>query len=76
MFSQRRLPEDIKEVERGGTILQTMVMAGVVISSSEGKRLIDQGAVKINNQIADRWDQKVKPGDVIKIGSHKFLKTK
>ena len=76
IFSQGQLPEDIKEVKGSGTILQTMLDAGVVISSSEGKRLIDQGAVKINDQAVSRWDQKEQAGDVIKIGPRKFLKIK
>ncbi|MBI2062658.1 MAG: tyrosine--tRNA ligase [Candidatus Yanofskybacteria bacterium] len=76
VYSNGQLPEDIKEVENGGTILQTMVAAGVVISSSEGKRLIDQGAVKISDQTVSRWDQEVKSGDVVKVGPHKFFKLK
>ena len=76
VFSQGQLPEDIKEVKNGGTILQIMIAAGVATSSSEGKRLIDQGAVKVNSQTVKRWDQKGNSGDVVKIGSHKFLKIK
>lgn len=76
VFSEGQLPEDIREINSGGTILQTMIIAGIVISSSEGKRLIEQGAVKINDQTVSRWDQKEKSGDIIKIGSHEFLKIK
>ncbi len=76
VFSEGNLPEDIEEVENKGSILQTMWTAGVVPSSSEGKRLIEQGAVKINDQTVSRWDQEGKSGDIIKIGPRRFIKIK
>src|SRR3989344_2501982 len=72
VFSEGQLPEEIQEVENKGTILQTTVVAGIASSLTEAKRLIDQGAIKINGETVTRWDQEVKRGDIIKGGPHKF----
>lgn len=76
VFSEGKLPEEMPEIKSAGTILQTTVMAGIVSSASEAKRLIEQGAIEINGQAVNRWDQKDKPGDMLKVGSHKFFKLK
>ncbi|MDO8486688.1 MAG: tyrosine--tRNA ligase [Candidatus Curtissbacteria bacterium] len=76
VFSQGKLPEKMPEIKSAGTILQTTVIAGIVNSASEAKRLIEQSAMEINGQTVNRWDQKDKPGDTLKIGSHKFFKLK
>lgn len=74
VFSEGQLPEEIKEVASGQGILQTMVMAELVPSKSEAKRLVDQGAVEINGKTIESWDFEPKKGDVIKVGKRKFLK--
>jgi len=76
VFSEGQLPEEIQEVENKGTILQTTVVAGIASSLTEAKRLIDQGAIKINGETVTRWDQEVKRGDIIKGGPHKFRRVK
>lgn len=74
VFSEGKDPEEIKGVENKDNITQTIVASGVVISSSEVKRLIDQKAVKVNGQVVDDWRYKLKKGDTVKIGSRKFIK--
>jgi tyrosyl-tRNA synthetase len=74
VFSEGQLPEEMKEVSSGRTILQTMMAAGIVPSKSEAKRLIEQKAVSVNDEVVESWDYEIKKGDVIKIGPRKFLK--
>lgn len=64
------------EVEGKGTPLQTMYASGVVSSLSIGKNLFKEGAVKINGEVAERWDVAEKTGDVIEIGKGKKIKIK
>jgi len=68
VFSEGQLPENIEEVVSRGNILQTIVAAGIVSSRSEGKRLIEQGAVEINGRVINRWDYVDKAGDILKVG--------
>ncbi|HEY4506628.1 MAG TPA: tyrosine--tRNA ligase [Candidatus Paceibacterota bacterium] len=76
VFSEGQTPENMPDIKSLGNILETAVSAGIVLSSSEMKRLVEQGAVRINNQVVERWDYEDKPGDVLKVGSHKFYKLK
>lgn len=78
VFSKGELPKDIKEFEINGimTIVSVLQKSGLVTSASEAKRLINQKAVEINGKIIDEWGMQVKPGSTIKVGSHRFLKTK
>ena len=76
VFSKKELPEEIKEVENKGNVTQTTVVAGIIQSNSEAKRLIKQKAVKVNDIVVEDWEYKLKSGDVVKVGPRKFLKIK
>ena len=76
VFSKGELPSEVKEVENRGGIMQTSVIAGIVESNSEMKRLINQGAVEVNNEKIKEWDYPTKSGDLIKIGPRKFVKVR
>jgi tyrosyl-tRNA synthetase len=76
VFSQGQVPEEMEEIKSTGTVISSILAAGIVTSSSEGKRLIEQGAVKINGQVVSRWDQRDKPGDILQVGPHRFFKEK
>jgi tyrosyl-tRNA synthetase len=76
VFSKKELPEDILEVENKDNILTTIVAAGIVSSNSEGKRLMKQKAVKVNDEIVEEWEYKLKSGDIVKIGPRRFSKIK
>lgn len=76
VFSRKELPGEIQEVENKDDILVTVVSAGIVESNSELKRLIEQKGVKVNDVVVDDWNYKLKSGDIVKIGSRKFLKIK
>lgn len=76
VFSKGELPSEMEEVESKGILMQTAVIAGIVPSNSEFKRLVEQGAVKINDEIVKDWQTKDKPGDVVQIGPKKFVRIK
>ena len=76
VFSKKELPENIQEAENRGTLLATSVAAGIVSSNSEMKRLIEQKAVKVNNEVVENWDQELKSGDIVKVGPRKFIRIK
>lgn len=73
-FSEGIIPEDTKESPPKENILETIIASGIVESKSELKRLLEQGAVRINGQIIREWKAVVKRGDIIKVGPRKFIK--
>jgi len=60
----------------GLPLAEALIVSGVADTTSAAKRLIDQGAVRVNGEVAKRWDVEVKEGDEIKAGKGKFLKVK
>ncbi len=76
VFSRKELPEDIFEVSGGGMPLDLFLEGWLKESRSEVKRLIDQGAVKINDEVAKEWGTIVEQGNIIKVGPRKFARVK
>lgn len=72
VFSKGELPSEMEEVE-GGRLVDVIEVGGGV-SSTQSKRLIDQGAIKINGETVKEWDRQVNKGDVLQIGPKKFVK--
>jgi tyrosyl-tRNA synthetase len=81
VFSQNQLPTDIPEVVVPPAkigILTLMVQAGLAPSTSEARRLVQAGAVKIgDDKVADvRLEIEPKDGVVIRSGKRGFAKLK
>ena len=81
VFSQNQLPTDIPEVVVPSAkigILNLMVKAGLAPSTSEARRLVQAGAVKIGeDKVADvRLEIEPKDGVVIRSGKRGFAKIK
>lgn len=76
-FSKKEIPEDVEEIEGGGSIIQILSKGKVSMSNSEIRRLLKAGAItdlttgeKISEQTL------VSKGHVYKIGKHRFIKIK
>ncbi|SFR13814.1 tyrosine--tRNA ligase [Desulfoscipio geothermicus] len=84
VFQQRDLPEDIPTFQITEDMLEdglvwlprVMQQAGMCGSTSEARRLIQQGALRVNGEKFDAPDGKIKPepGMVIKAGKRKFIR--
>ena len=78
VFSEKQLPGEIEEFKMGrGVMVLTDLLkkSGLASSASEAKRLIDQKAVRVNNQVISNWSHEVKKGDIVKVGPRKFVRT-
>ena len=74
VFSKGELPSEMEEVE-GGRLVD-VVEAGAGVSSTQSKKLIDQGAVMVNSEVVKEWNRQVNKGDVLNIGPKKFVKVR
>ncbi len=75
VFSKGGLPEQIEEAPGDGMKLVEFVTEhALAASSSEAKRLLDQGAVSVNEEIVKEWGHVLKKGDIVRVGPRKFLK--
>ncbi|WIM38960.1 tyrosine--tRNA ligase [Paenibacillus sp. PK4536] len=86
VFQQRALPDDIQEVVLDESVLENrqiglikLVMTlGFATSTSEARRSIQQGALKINEQKHDDVNARIElaDGDIVQVGKRKFAKIK
>ncbi len=79
VFKKKELPSNIPEIkikEEEIGLLDLLVKANLVSSKSEGRRLIEQRGVKIDNQVESDWQKiiKIKKGLIIQVGKRKFVK--
>lgn len=82
VFQQRALPQDIPEHEWKGqqsvTIVDLIAELGLVPSKGEGRRMVQQGAVKINEEKVQDIHAEiiVESGMIVQVGKRKFAKMK
>ena len=78
IFIHKDIPKDIPDIKLKNDValLDLIFTQNLVASKSEGRRLIDQGAVKLNDIKCSDRDQILKKGEeiVIKVGKRRFLK--
>ena len=75
VFSRGELPEQIEEAPGDGMkLVEFITEHALAASSSEAKRLLDQGAVSVNEEIIKEWGHVLKKGDIVRVGPRKFLK--
>ncbi len=77
VYSERDIPDDIPEItvsEIDVWLPKFLNEKGLVDSTSEGRRMVKQGAVKVNGDKFEQEDIHLETGMVIQIGKRKFVK--
>ncbi len=79
LFKKREIPKDIKECdfEAGIWICKALVEGGIEPSTSQARRDIKQGAVKIDGEKVTNEQLKLSEGEyTLQVGKRKFVKAK
>lgn len=85
VFQQRELPDEISEftvdrelLDEEGTIWlpKLLTLAGLCAGTSEARRMIQQGGVKIDGDKFDQPNERLffKPGIIVRVGKRKFAR--
>ncbi len=79
VFQEKKIPEQMpvfKTSQSKLNILDLLKAAGLASSKSEGKRLVAQKGVRINDKICEDWKQDIalKPETIIQVGKRRFVK--
>jgi tyrosyl-tRNA synthetase len=79
MFTKGGTPDDIEEFKIQNSklnIVDLLVNSKLVSSKSEGRRMVEQGGVKIDGEKVDSIESEIegKDGMVIQVGKRKFVK--
>ena len=81
-FQRRQTPEQMQEYALGadgvggpaGRLDHVLVDADLAQSGAEVRRLVQQGAVRVNGEPVDTFDRAVHPGDELRVGRRRFLR--
>ncbi len=81
VFSKKEFPSKVEEVsikEKEMNIIDLLISLNLIKSKGEGKRMIKQKGVKVDNKTVDDLNKKVKikKGMMVSIGKRKFKKVK
>lgn len=79
VFSQKEKPSDIPEMKvKSNNIIDLLVETKLAPSKTEARRLVQQGAVKLNDRPIKEWDAllDIENGQILQAGKRKFLKLK
>lgn len=76
VFSRKELPSEIEIVEGAGKTVTDWIVGIVPTSKTEAKRLIDQGAIKINGTPIENWGHELASGDIVQVGPRVTKKIK
>jgi len=76
VFKEGGIPEEMQEFKLEGSksIMDVLTESGLAESRSEARRLISGKGVTLDDKIVDDWDVEVSPGQVFKVGKHRFIK--
>ena len=78
LFISKTIPDDIPEctLSEPTRLIDIMVSNNLVASNGEAKRMIKQGAVKLNDEKIDDGFISIEPGNdnILKVGKRRFLK--
>lgn len=76
-FSKKQIPDEIMELAPSDkNIITVLVEAKFVSSTSEARRDIKGGGVKLNDEKVTSFDAEVKSGDIVQKGKRFFVKIK
>jgi tyrosyl-tRNA synthetase len=81
VFKKHGKPEDIKEKKVRDSKLEIrdlLIELDMAQSKSEAQRLVEQGGVRINDEVVKDWKKKIdiESGMVVQVGKRKFAKIK
>lgn len=78
VFQQRDLPEEmpVYHVKAPTNVIDLMAEVGLIKTRSEGRRLIQQGGVKLDGQVISEIETQIGPSGeaVLQIGRRKFVR--
>ena len=78
LFQQGAIPTEMEEFSMtdGQTGLDILVSAGLVATRSDGRRMFDQKAVKLDGVILEKADAPLPHPGVLQVGKRRFLRVK
>ena len=77
VHSEGEKPEEMQNFElkaQNAKLIEVLAESGIVSSKAEARRQVEQGGVKVNDEVVKDIQTEVKAGDVIQKGKRHFVK--
>lgn len=76
LFQQGDVPADMPDytLREGESVLDVIMAAGLVASKSEGRRMLDQKAVRLDGQTLEKADAPFPHPGVLQVGKRRFVR--
>jgi len=77
-FQQKEVPDEMPEfsMQKGQTVLDVILAAGLAESKSEVRRLLDQKGVRLDGETLERGDVVFPHTGVLQVGKRRFVRVK
>jgi len=74
-FQKKIIPDDMDDffISEDAICLDILVAAGLVSSRSQGRRMVEQNAVKLDGTVISNWNDQMRPG-VLQVCKRKFVR--
>jgi tyrosyl-tRNA synthetase len=78
LFQQKDLPDDMPEfaLQAGQTVLDVLVLANLVVSKSDGRRMVEQRGVKLDGKVLEKFEAVFPHPGVLQVGKRRFVRVK
>ncbi|MGA2489678.1 MAG: tyrosine--tRNA ligase [Anaerolineales bacterium] len=78
LFQKKDVPEDMPEydLKPGQTVLEVLVVAGLVTSKSDGQRMVEQKGVRLDGEVMEKFDAPFPHPGVLQVGKRRFVRVK
>jgi len=74
-FQEKTIPDNIGDfsISKDANCLDVLVTSGLVGSRSQGRRMVEQNAVKLDGKVITNWNDQMHEG-VLQVGKRKFIR--
>jgi tyrosyl-tRNA synthetase len=78
VFQSRQAPDDIPEytLQAGQTLLDVLLATKLVVSKSEGRRMVEQKGVRLDGEVLPDAQVVFPHVGVLQVGKRKFMRVK
>jgi len=78
LFQKGDIPVDMPEYDLtpGQTVLDVLIVSGMVSSKSEGRRMIEQKGVRLDGETLEKFDEAFPHPGVLQVGKRRFVRVK
>lgn len=78
LFQKKDVPDEMPEfaLQPGQSVLEVLVAAGLVASKSDGRRMVEQNAVKLDGDVLGKFDAPFPHPGVLQVGKRRFVRVK